>query len=211
MIEGLVVSQLLLWIVILALAIAFFALARQVGVLYERIAPAGALSLNQSVKVGNAAPALKVETLQGKKIDLAAISDRARLYFFLSPTCPVCKTMLPALRSLAHDERRSVEVILASDGEVDPHRTFVRDHRLDGFDYVVSELLGRALGVSKLPYAVLIDERARIASFGIVNSREHLESLLVAKERGVVSIQDYMQRQQCDDHADHSENAHAPS
>lgn len=211
MIEGLMVSQALLWIVILALGVAVFALARQVGVLYERIAPAGALSLNQSLKVGSPAPVLRVETLRGKKIDVAAKSDRARLFFFLSPTCPVCKTLLPALRSLARDERRSVEVILASDGEIGPHQTFVRDHRLDGFDYVLSELLGRTLGVSKLPYAVLIDEHANIASFGIVNSREHLESLLEAKERGVASIQEFMQQRQCDNHADHAEKVHAAS
>jgi len=57
---------------------------------------------------------------------------------------------------------------------------------------VLSEPLGRALGVSKLPYAVLLDEQGRIASLGLVNNREHLESLFEAKERGVASIQQYL-------------------
>ena len=57
---------------------------------------------------------------------------------------------------------------------------------------MVSELVGKSYGVSKLPYAVLVDEHQRVASMGIVNSREHLDSLFEAKERGVASIQDYM-------------------
>jgi len=48
--------------------------------------------------------------------------------------------------------------------------------------------------VSKLPYAVLLDEAGRVASLGLVNSREHLESLFEAKERGVASIQDFLSR-----------------
>jgi hypothetical protein len=48
--------------------------------------------------------------------------------------------------------------------------------------------------VSKLPYGVLIDEQGRIASLGIVNSREHLDSLFEAKERKVASIQEFVGR-----------------
>ena len=65
---------------------------------------------------------------------------------------------------------------------------------LQAFPYVVSEILGKTYGVSKLPYAVLIDEQGKIASMGIVNSREHLESLFEAKEHKVASIQEYMNK-----------------
>ena len=53
---------------------------------------------------------------------------------------------------------------------------------------------GRAFGVAKLPYAVLLDENGKVASLGLINSREHLESLFEAKERGVASIQDFLAR-----------------
>jgi hypothetical protein len=46
--------------------------------------------------------------------------------------------------------------------------------------------------VAKLPYAVLIDEAGKLVSTGLVNTREHLESLFVAKERGVSSIQQFL-------------------
>ena len=40
----------------------------------------------------------------------------------------------------------------------------------------------------------VVDEQQRVASMGIVNSREHIDSLFEAKERGVASIQDYMNK-----------------
>src|SRR5690606_38035966 len=43
MTEALVVSNIVLWVAVLALLGTVFALARQIGVLYERIAPMGAL------------------------------------------------------------------------------------------------------------------------------------------------------------------------
>lgn len=44
----------------------------------------------------------------------------------------------------------------------------------------------------KLPYAVLLDEGGRIAAKGLVNSREHFESLIAAKETGFATIQSYL-------------------
>ena len=45
---------------------------------------------------------------------------------------------------------------------------------------------------------MLIDEHGIIASMGIINSREHLESLFEAKERKVASIQEYLEKAQAD-------------
>src|SRR5690606_6184820 len=189
---ALVISQVLLWLAVAGLVVVVIALARQVGVLFERVAPAGALALNSRIKVGDAAPPISAPTLDGGMVDLAAKQSRSRLLFFLAPDCPICKTLLPSLKSARTSESQWLDIILASDGEPSQHRAFVEREGLKPFPYVVSEPLGRAFGVSKLPYGVLIDDAGRIASFGIVNSREHLESLFEAKERGVGSIQDYL-------------------
>ncbi len=188
-------SQILLWIAILVLGVLVAALARQVGVLHERIAPAGALTLHQKVNVGDKAPAMTLDTLEGKTVEIGGKRERrGQLIFFLSPDCPVCKTLLPVVRSASSAERGWLEVVLASDGDAAAHRRLVMAEGLTGFDYVLSEDLGRAFGVSKLPYAVLIDEQGNIASLGLVNNREHLESLFEAKERRVASIQEYLAR-----------------
>jgi methylamine dehydrogenase accessory protein MauD len=83
-------------------------------------------------------------------------------------------------------------VILASDGALKEHRQFVTRKKLAHLPYVLSAPLGMAYGVAKLPYAVLIDEYGVVSAQGLVNTREHLESLFEAHRLGVASIQDYL-------------------
>jgi methylamine dehydrogenase accessory protein MauD len=113
------------------------------------------------------------------------------LLLFVSPTCPVCKTLLPAVKSSGRDERSWLDVILASDGELGAQREFVAAQGLEGTPYVVSAALGLAYQVSRLPFAALLDEQGVLRARGLVNSREHLESLFEAKRLGVASLQEY--------------------
>lgn len=193
--NALLVSSVLLWIVVLVMAVVIFALVRQIGVLYERVAPAGALMLNRKLGVGQEAPRVMAPRLDGGTLEAGAPAvGRSQLLFFLAPDCPLCKSLLPAVISAARAERDWLDLVFASDGDTTQHAELVRRHGLEGFPYLLSEVLGRSYGVSKLPYGVLVDEQGRIASLGIVNSREHLDSLFEAKERKVASIQEFVGR-----------------
>lgn len=195
MIEALIFSQILLGVLVLALGVVCLALARQIGVLHERIAPAGALAVNRRLKVGDAAPEMTLTAIDGRGVAIGASGGASQLVFFLSPECPICKTLLPVVQSISRAERDWLTVILASDGgDEEKHRAFQMREKLGDFPYVLSEALGRSFGVGKLPYAVLIDGSGKIAGLGLVNSREHLESLFEAKERGVASLQEYAAR-----------------
>ena len=195
MTEMLFASQILLWVAVIALGVLVAALARQVGVLHERIAPAGALTLHQKVSVGDAVPAMQLATIDGRNVRVGGRREgRSQLVFFVAPDCPVCKSLLPVLKSVAAAESQWLDTVLASDGDELAQHRMVAAFGLEAFPFVLSESLGRGFGVSNLPYGVLIDEAGRIASLGLINSREHLESLFEAKERGVASIQDYLTR-----------------
>jgi methylamine dehydrogenase accessory protein MauD len=187
-------SNIMLWLVVAFLAVLVAALARQVGILHERIAPAGALSLQQQLKVGERAPTLVVSALDGQNVAIGGKRATSQLLFFVSPDCPVCKSLLPVFKSIAREYRGHVEAILASDGDDAEHRRFAISTGLAEFPYVLSERLGRTYGVSKLPYAFLIDEEGVLSSHGLVNSREHLESLFEAQKLGVASIQQFLAR-----------------
>ncbi len=192
---ALMISQILLWGVVLLLGGMCLALARQVGVLHERIAPAGALAMNQKVEVGDTVLDVPVTDVAGASRMFGRNKHgKSDLIFFLSPDCPVCKTLLPAVKSLEKHEQGWLDVTYASDGDIAVHRRYAKRKNIDPSRYLVSGQLGRSFGVSKLPYAVLIDETGRVTSLGLVNSREHLESLFEAKERGVASLQDFMKR-----------------
>lgn len=194
----LITAVIFLMLVVLGLAIVVYSLARQVGILYERIAPAGALSVNQVIKAGDHAKQLPIKTLSGNDLIIGTpnAEGRSQLIFFLSPDCPVCKQLLHPLKSATKSEKKWLDVILASDGDdLAEHTDFIQRESLGDYPYVVSEILGKTYGVSKLPYGILIDETGVIVALGIVNSREHLDSLFEAKEQGVSDIQTYMAHQ----------------
>ncbi len=187
------VSVIVLWIVVLCLLAVVLALTRQLGVLHERIAPVGALMLNRGLAVGEPAPAIDVVDLHGANLRLGAprTDGKSTLLLFVSPTCPVCKSLLPIVKSSGRDERDWLDIILASDGNTDEHRDYIRANGLGGIPYVLSAPLGMTFQVSRLPFAALLDEAGILRARGLINSREHLESLFEAKRLGVASLQDY--------------------
>ena len=190
---ALAISNIVLWVIVLALLVVVLALTRQVGVLHERISPVGALMLNRGLSVGEQAPALDVVDLEGRGLRIGAprSDGLSTLLLFVSPSCPVCASLLPVLKSSRKHEQSWLQIVLASDGEPAAHREFVRSHGLTGLPYVVSAPLGITYQVNRLPYAALLDESGTLRARGLVNSREHLESLFEAKRLGVASLQEY--------------------
>jgi methylamine dehydrogenase accessory protein MauD len=190
---ALIISNIVLWVVVLALLVVVLALTRQLGVLHERITPVGALMLNKGLTVGERAPTVEVQDLAGANLSVGTprSDGKSTLLLFVSPTCPVCKSLLPIVKSSGKDERNWLDIILASDGNPQEHREYVRANGLGNVPYVVSAPLGMTYQVSRLPFAALLDEAGVLRARGLVNSREHLESLFEAKRLGVASLQDY--------------------
>jgi methylamine dehydrogenase accessory protein MauD len=192
--DPLIVSHLVLWIVVLVLAFTVVALARQIGVLHERVAPLGALTTRTAVHVGQEAPRFDVIDLAGRPVRIGGRSadGRSQLLLFVSPSCPMCKKLLPVARSFARSEQSGVAVVLMGDGDRPSHEAMIAEHRLQEVPFALAPIVGINLGIGRLPHAVLIDREGIIRSKGIVNSREHLESLLIAQETGYASMQDYL-------------------
>ena len=195
--ETMMISYVILWALVIFLSLLVFALARQVGVLHERVAPAGALMPTTGPKVGEMTESLSATDLNGNALALggADSTELATLILFISPTCPVCKSLVPVARSLASYEGRRLRLVFASDGDkIEQHVAYVGDLGIADYPYVVSQTLGLQYAVSKLPFAVLIGEDGTLKSKGLVNSREHLESLLESMDSGVASLQDYVEK-----------------
>ena len=191
-----------LWLLVGVLTIAVLALARQVGVLNQRVAPAGALTPTTGPKIGELTEVLETDDLNGRRQRIGGpASGKTALVLFISPTCPVCKALLPAARSLATRER--LHLVFASDG-FDParHRAFSEYVGIQQYPYVVSQELGLRYGVSRLPFAVLIGTDGVLLGRGLVNTREHLESLLESWRSGIATLQDFVRSAGVHDVAD---------
>ncbi|MFT4768143.1 MAG: methylamine dehydrogenase accessory protein MauD [Glaciecola sp.] len=195
-IESLSVVVLVLCVAVTLLVVLVLALARQIGVLHTRLAPAGAL-MNTSVgpDVGTPAPKLSLQDINGTPVQIGGPSASPLLILFVSPNCPICKELVPVARSMARAEK--LRLLFASDGgEIDKHIEYVSKMDIADYPYLLSSELGLKFAASKLPYAALIDSDGVLRSRGLVNSREHLESLVESMLSGYDSLQDYLVKEQ---------------
>ncbi|WP_069865177.1 methylamine dehydrogenase accessory protein MauD [Pseudomonas citronellolis] len=209
--EAMIVSNILLWCLLLALAFVVMGLVRQIGVLHGRIAPAGALMVDKGVAVNEPAPQVTAADRHGRPVNFGYAGEKAQLLFFLSPTCPICKSLLPAIKSIAKEQAQRLDVVFVSDGEPAAQQALIAEHKLEGATYVVGPEVGMTYQIGKLPYAALIDQNGILRAKGLVNSREHLDSLFEAEHLGSATLQQYLQAQQTQVHSHEPGHAHSHS
>jgi methylamine dehydrogenase accessory protein MauD len=189
------VTLVLLWVVVICLSVAVLALARQVGVLHERVAPAGALISGSGPGVGEQSPRIEVHALAGNAITVGGTlaTGKALLMLFVSQTCPICKKLIPIALDFARSER--LDVLFVGDADLAEQKKLIGQFGIAENRFVNGPEIGMTYRIDKLPYAVLLDDLGVIAAKGLVNSREHFESLIIAKETGFASIQSYLKAQ----------------
>jgi methylamine dehydrogenase accessory protein MauD len=189
------ISQILLWAVVILQGVTIYALARQIGVLHERVAPAGAMVSGAGPGVGEQSPRIEVHAVAGNAITIGGslVAGRALLMLFVSSTCPICKKLIPIAKDFAKSER--LDVLFVGDADIAEQRKLISQFDLNAARFVNGPEVGMTYRVDKLPYAVLLDDAGVIAAKGLVNSREHFESLIVAKESGYATIQSYLKAQ----------------
>ena len=185
-------SNILLWLIVIGLALVVVALGRQIGLLHERLAPVGALATNQGPQAGDQAPLMPGHLIGGGTIEIGGKLPKGalRLLLFVAPSCPICKKLIPVALDVARDE--GVELVFVGDEDPDEQRKMIERHGLSARPFVNGPEVGMAFAVAKLPHAVLLDSSGRVAARGLVNSREHLESLVVSHEIGVTDLQTYL-------------------
>ena len=190
----LIVVLLLQWVGLIALAVILYATVRQVGILHQRVGPAGALQISNAVKVGEKSPEFRLDSMGGGEVTLgaASVDGRSSLVMFVALDCPVCAKLMPAIKAISKKENRWLDVVFASEGDMNRQLEYYRENELEGFPFVLSPELGMTYEVGNLPYGVVLDENGHVASQGLCNTREHIESLLEAKHSGIPTIQDYL-------------------
>lgn len=200
--EGLIASNVLLWLVVAGMGLVIVALSRQVGVLHERSAPLGAVIADKGPEIGDDAPHFDLKDFDGNPVAIGGKREDGldTLVLFLAPNCPMCNKLLPTARRMAGDE--NLNVVVVSDGPREEHAAFLRKHDLGEIPYVVSAEVGIRMQVGRVPYAMLIDSDGKIHAKGLVNTREHLESLVEAKAMGVPSMQEYLKQRKNGSHPD---------
>lgn len=176
------------FVALLGLAVVVLSLARQVGILHERLAPAGMTRSAKNVEPGQALPALSLESISGTPVDL---SDGPCAVLFLSADCPICRSVLPAYEPGAAETGRTAywvaDGLPGPDGGLPDYRAYAAHRQLDPDRFLVSRELGMALGVRQLPMLALLDEGRLRRLDGVTGPKQVRQVLLdgaVAQEDG---------------------------
>jgi len=189
----LLASYAILWAVVIMETLAILALARQIGILHTRIGPTGARMSNPGLELGTVAPTFNEHDLNGRPVTLGSERGRPTMLVFISPSCPSCRDLIPALRSVHYHEKKHVDIIAVSiAGDESKNQEYASLHGMDSVHYIISPALASMYEVPVTPYAVLVDSEGKVYTKGLVNQIEHLESLLNALDEGHPSHDDKM-------------------
>lgn len=153
------------WILLAVLAVVVVALARQIGVLHLRLAPVGALEVDDEGPALGEAP--EPRTARGREgaPTLVGGPGPRRLLAFVSPTCPICEQVLPSLPAAAAAGGLVPQVV--SDAELES-----------------------VYGVPGVPFLVVLDELGVVRSKGTVNSLEQVEGLIDTARRRIAEAEE---------------------
>ncbi|GBQ07471.1 thioredoxin domain-containing protein [Acetobacter cerevisiae] len=189
--KALILAQGTLWIIMVLTAAVALLLLKQVKALYRKIAPLGALApVNPTASRLDAHPQT---TLDGQDVIIGGLRPNGRklLLLFVSGTCPISQKTV----SITHDfcVREKLDLLFVGDDTPQAQEEAVSTLGIAPRDMVNSATIGRLLGVDRVPFAVLLAPDGTVEARGLVNNREHLESLLSVMETGHSSIQSFLE------------------
>ena len=175
------VSYVVLWLLVLVLAFTGLAILRQLGLVYARTGGSlGALQTSDGLPLGATIPATDVLDVHGVAQPLAPTKTPFKIVLLMSPTCEVCKPMIPSLPSFAAGVEHEAELLVVlnrSDGYASL-ATLGGERRIGGLRVAVEPSLLDILEIPATPYAVVVDQAGQVASKGVVNNIVQLESVL---------------------------------
>lgn len=179
MTEFLVASYIVLWIIVVGMFVALFALYNHLGSLYLASRESRAA---QGQPEGDYVRAFEARAIDGTPAFMPA--DGPTLLLFTSTTCSVCKVLLDGLRPLgaAHPSLGVVlvcagrrEMVRAWAGDTPSSVTVIADPRAR---------IRRLYDVDITPFAIAVGADHRVRKSGLINEYEGLLAAAGEAERG---------------------------
>jgi methylamine dehydrogenase accessory protein MauD len=152
-------------------AAVLYLVLRQLGFVLRRVGPVSARSTPVGPRVG--------ENLTSHIRDLMreGSGDKATLLVFVSDVCAICAAVKAGAETLAEAWKRDAQILLVYDCNHPDEEQPLR--RLAPSLFVQRSIAMRTdVGVTFVPFAVVMDRKGLVIGKGLVNDISHLESLL---------------------------------
>ena len=187
-------SSILSWMAIGLIAVYIAALTRQVGVLHLRISPVGARTTNAGLDLGTFAPLEVMTGVTGVRVPLITSDYDETVLLFVSISCPACQMLAQSLRTYHVDRKVQLAVVFGV-ADFQDVEAFVREYRIPAeLPVVISPEAATAFGVSSVPYGFAVDGAGVVRGKGIVNTAEHIDSLINTVRFGAPTIEAFNKR-----------------
>lgn len=158
-----IVSNVLLWCVLIIQMILFFVVTRSVSELVKRfqVTQPGSGVNDTKIVLGQHAPLFSEQDHRGEIITLRRGASHRTLLVFTLDTCVACEKLIPELPKLLVDEPLLRIIVVAQED------LSARDKQVpSGISLVRCNWLMEQYDVKQTPYYVLIDSDGRIADKG---------------------------------------------
>lgn len=158
-------------VAISAIALVLFLTLRQLGYVLHRVGPVGARGTDEGPRVG--------ENLEFHLSRLSLPRDDAKpmLLVFGSESCGVCATVRAGAEALLRAWKKDANFIFIYDSTSDLGNRQLT--RLSRGSYELHDTSVRhSLGITFVPFALVVNRELTVIGKGLVNDASHLESLL---------------------------------
>jgi thiol-disulfide isomerase/thioredoxin len=144
--------------------------------------PTRAVAQDLGIEVGASAPAAKVQTLDGKDVDIAQHFGKSIVIMeFWATWCPNCKELEPAIHEMLKKYDKQVTFVgVAVSVNQNPERVkaYIEKHKLPGAQYFDTK--GNATGAYDVPatsYVVVINKAGKVVYTGL-GGKQNLEAAI---------------------------------
>ena len=184
------ISYIVLWIVVIVQCFLTLSLARLVGQLSRRFPPSGAMTTDPGPELGEVLADWEGTRLDGQRVHFTFPRSRGLFFFYVAPSCSVCDALLPAGKSFFREISKVADTVLVMvHGSQQLQQAYVRKHGLENYRLIQEEDLPESWTVGGAPFGVWLDRNGEVRAKGLLDRREHLESLYHAAASGIPTIQ----------------------
>lgn len=176
----LIVTIALQFVLIGVLAVVVFSLARQIGILHERTAPAALVKdAPAALEPGRILEAVNITNLSGEQLQMNGTAPQKSALLFISADCPICRSVLPAFARAVDDRTSDLRGFWVGDGlDADGFSRYAATHGIDPEQALLSQELGLKLGIRELPALVVLDSDNRLLLRQVLNGPTQLMEAL---------------------------------
>lgn len=179
------VSYVLLWAIVVALAVVTMSLIRQLGLIAVRLNPSSGLDMPEGPGPGSDIAAEEVALLNGREFVFGGERSAPLLTVFLSPDCSICNAVGRHVRSIrAAYPLDELDVLLVINATPRVAREYVTTRELSDIPTALKQNFPRRHAVESTPFALALDPDGTVVARGTPNALEHLEEMIRRAELG---------------------------